>query len=73
MNKKTGIVFGIVALLLVIFCCAVCVITVLLFANSNGSKQAMSCTYNGQVYAEGATFPSIDKCNSCGCNNGQVV
>jgi TILa domain/Kazal-type serine protease inhibitor domain len=32
-----------------------------------------SCTVGGVVYADGAGVPSLDGCNSCGCNDGQVA
>lgn len=30
------------------------------------------CTYNGQSYKEGDSFPSTDGCNTCYCSNGGV-
>lgn len=32
----------------------------------------LSCQYNGKTYKDGETV-SIDKCNSCSCDNGQVA
>lgn len=31
------------------------------------------CEYNGKKYNNNDSFPSIDGCNSCGCDNGQIV
>ena len=31
------------------------------------------CDYGGEHYEEGASFPSTDGCNNCGCSGGQVV
>ena len=30
------------------------------------------CEYQGQVYADGSTFPAGDGCNTCGCTDGSV-
>jgi len=32
----------------------------------------LSCQYNGKIYKNGETV-SVDKCNSCSCDNGQVA
>jgi len=32
-----------------------------------------SCQYNGKTYKSGQTMPSIDGCNTCGCEKGQIV
>jgi fructose-specific phosphotransferase system component IIB len=34
---------------------------------------AGKCEYDGKVYEEGDSFKDSDGCNSCGCNNGEVV
>ncbi len=34
---------------------------------------AGTCTYDGVVYSDGEGFASTDGCNSCGCNDGDVV
>ena len=31
------------------------------------------CQYNGKTYKDGEAVPSIDKCNSCSCSNGQIA
>jgi hypothetical protein len=31
------------------------------------------CEYDGKVYEEGDSFKSTDGCNTCGCNNKEVV
>jgi hypothetical protein len=31
------------------------------------------CVYEGRTYYPGDSFPSIDGCNSCGCDDGQIV
>lgn len=35
------------------------------------SSSGNSCTYQGQTYTDGQTFP--DRCNSCSCRNGQIA
>lgn len=37
-----------------------------------GSGSVLSCQYAGKTYADGASFPSDDGCNSCSCGAGQV-
>jgi hypothetical protein len=39
-------------------------------AHNDGGAQ--SCGYGGKTYVSGATFPSSDGCNSCGCTDGSV-
>ena len=42
--------------------------------DSNDSNQTeATCTYNGKEYKEGEGFESTDGCNSCSCQNGEVV
>ena len=31
-----------------------------------------TCSYNGQTYQDGETFPSTDGCNTCECDDGNV-
>lgn len=31
------------------------------------------CEYNGWAYSDKQTFPSIDECNTCFCDDGEVV
>jgi hypothetical protein len=33
----------------------------------------VSCSYGGQTYASGASFPSTDGCNTCNCGTGGTV
>jgi len=33
----------------------------------------VTCSYDGQTYAEGASFPSTDGCNTCSCGAGGVA
>lgn len=32
-----------------------------------------SCQYNGKTYKSGGGFPAEDGCNSCGCEDGEVM
>jgi hypothetical protein len=40
-----------------------------------GERESMAtCTYDGITYEAGESFPSTDRCNTCGCSeNGQVA
>lgn len=45
-------------------------------ASSGGSAGApgrKNCVYEGKTYAEGASFPASDGCNSCSCDSGQLA
>ena len=43
-------------------------------ASGNPPSGGVTCTYNGQTYAPGDSFPAADGCNSCGCNeDGRVA
>jgi hypothetical protein len=37
------------------------------------AQQGMACTYEGISYPHGSAFPANDNCNSCSCDNGEVV
>ncbi|MBS2019743.1 MAG: hypothetical protein JST00_43170 [Deltaproteobacteria bacterium] len=37
------------------------------------SAVAPTCNYNGSTYAEGASFPSTDGCNTCTCGTNGAV
>jgi len=32
-----------------------------------------SCQYNGKTYKSGDSFPAEDGCNTCGCEDGEVM
>jgi hypothetical protein len=38
-----------------------------------GGAPAGSCTYDGQTYAAGSSFPATDGCNTCSCADGMVA
>ena len=41
---------------------------------SGKSGLITACSYGGQDYSSGSSFPSVDGCNSCGCqSDGTVV
>lgn len=37
------------------------------------TPERQSCTYNNQAYNDSASFDATDGCNTCLCNNGNVV
>lgn len=49
-----------------VFACITSVVTI------NYYNRTMQCLYNGSIYNEGESFLSIDGCNSCACNDGEV-
>jgi sulfatase modifying factor 1 len=40
---------------------------------TSGSNSAASCTDNGTVHADSATWTCSDGCNTCACSNGKIV
>ena len=38
-----------------------------------GGSPGGSCTYDGQTYADGSSFPATDGCNTCSCSSGVVA
>ena len=36
-------------------------------------KELSRCEYYGWAYAHGETFDSVDGCNICSCNDGEIV
>ena len=44
------------------------------YPDAGGSCQRQVCTYEGQGYVAGESFPAIDGCNACSCtDSGHVV
>jgi hypothetical protein len=42
-------------------------------SDSGGSGGGADCEYNGEVYADGTSFPADDGCNTCSCSDGMVL
>ena len=36
-------------------------------------KEIPMCEYNGWAYKDQQTFPSMDNCNTCFCDDGSVI
>jgi len=72
-NKLT-----IIVAFLVVFCFGIFLGFALKNSQNNGGSINLnpfpsSCQYNGKTYKSGDGFTAADGCNSCSCENGQVV
>lgn len=65
-KRNIKILLVITSIVVFIFACATSAVTI------NYYNKSVQCLYNGVVYNEGDSFISIDGCNSCACNNGEV-
>ena len=63
------IIISLLALIVIAICAG---ILILLYLNKN-NQSGQQCTYNGKTYQQGEGFKSMDGCNSCSCNNGEVA
>jgi hypothetical protein len=41
-------------------------------AGASSSSSGASCTYDGETYEDGESFPDRDGCNNCHCDDGDV-
>jgi hypothetical protein len=49
-------------------------VALLYYSNDIGFKKELPrCEYNGWAYADKEIFDSVDSCNTCFCDDGQVV
>lgn len=58
----------------IIFAAAACAALLVSGCPLDSELPPATCTYGGKTYAEGASFPSTDGCNTCSCGfDGQVA
>lgn len=70
-QKRLNFVYGLSITLATI---ATGLLAFLYYSNDVGFKREIPrCEYNGWAYADKQTFDSVDTCNTCFCDDGQVV